>query len=297
MARRSPGVRVSLSLEPFWNWAQTDVDGTFEVSLPAAASGAAVVGTRRAGSRMPLAGIPHSRGVDGEPRPRITGGGGRRWSRRDPHRTADSAQRVMRQRETAARHRAGVRRYSCPIDPSVGRLGGRVPRIFGGRRCRSLRDPPSRERLAVDPADLRLRTARLLRRRRFTTQRVDAARLEVAAGETEIEVRLPASVQDLCDSQDSITGVVHWPDGQPAEGSGSTPTSSTTGKLSGPTEPSNSASRRARLRLSSRCTAGRMRLAGVSRTRRAHDPARPSTTHRTPNPRRHHPPRRTRPTL
>ena len=37
------GVRVSLSVEPFWSWAQADVDGTFEITLSEDASGSATV--------------------------------------------------------------------------------------------------------------------------------------------------------------------------------------------------------------------------------------------------------------
>ena len=192
-------------------------------------------------------------GVDGEPRPRITGGGGRRWSRRDPHRTAGTAPRVMRQRETAARQRAGARWYACPIDPSVGRLGGRFQDSLAvdADGAFEVRIPESAE-----PSILRIFGCGLLGYYGvggFTTQRVDAARLEVAAGETEVEVRLPASVQNLCDSQDPSPGSCVGPTADRPRGSGSITTSSTSGHLSDPTEPSNSASRRPRLRLSSRC--------------------------------------------
>ena len=53
----------------------------------------------------------------------------------------------------------------------------------------------------------------------FTTLLEQAATFEVGApGAVEVEIRLPKSQGDLCDSQELLGGTVLWPGGEPAEG-------------------------------------------------------------------------------
>ena len=58
------GVRLSLSVAPFWSWTQTGADGTFEIALPEAAWARWPYRARRAGRRLPLARLPRARGID-----------------------------------------------------------------------------------------------------------------------------------------------------------------------------------------------------------------------------------------
>ena len=214
------GVRLSLSVEPFWSWTQTDTDGTFEITLPEDASGSATVSmhaghaadcrwlgyhapggltaARDAATMLPVS-------TDGATEIRIE-----LPARPDELCGAPTSLRgtVVESDGTPARglgltafnNYAAVEpdgTFEMPLPES-----GAYPSI-----------------LSIYDEDLGCGLLGYNGASGFTTRREHAARFEVGAAlGTGIELTLPANRQDLCDAQDLLTGTVHWPTGEPAEG-------------------------------------------------------------------------------
>ena len=214
------GVRLSLSVEPFWSWTQTDTDGTFEITLPEDASGSATVSVhaghaadcRWLGYHAP-GGLTAARdaatmlpvSTDGATEIRIE-----LPARPDELCGAPRSLRgtVVESDGTPARG-LGLTAFDnyAAIEPD-GTFEMPLPESGAYPSILSIYDE-----------DLGCGLLGYNGAGGFTTRREDAARFEVGAAlGPGIELTLPANRQDLCDAQELLTGTVQWPNGEPAEG-------------------------------------------------------------------------------
>ena len=211
------GLRLSLSVEPFWNWTQTDVDGTFEIPLPAGAAGAAVVSVH-AGQAADCRWLGYY-----APRGLTTV----RTAATEVPVHADETTEVTLELpaqpdELCARPRVlSVTVREADGTPArrltVGASGGHVTVEPDGGAEIPLNDPWAAPILSIydEALDCGL-VGYYGADGEFTTRREDAARFEFGAAAAELE--LPANRRDLCDAQELIIGTVQWPDGTPAAG-------------------------------------------------------------------------------
>ena len=212
------GVRLSLSVEPFWSWTQTGTDGAFEITLPAAVSGSAAV-SAHAGKAADCRWLGYH------------APGGLTTARTDATEVpvhADETTEVTielpaRPDELCARPRTlrvavlepdgttarGIRLLAFRKFATTGPSGAfEVPLhdVWSVQSMLSIFDE------ALDCGLLGYYGAD----GEFTTRRDDAVHFEIGAAAVELE--LPADRRDLCDAQELITGTVQWPNGKPATG-------------------------------------------------------------------------------
>ena len=212
------GVRLSLSVEPFWSWTQTGTDGAFEITLPAAVSGSAAVSVHAGqaadchwlGYHAP-GGLTTAR-TDATEVP-VRAGETTAVTIELPARPDKLCDRPRTLRVTV-READGTTAKGIRV-LAFGRFATIEPSSTFEVPLHDVWSVPSILSIYDEALDCGL-LGYFGSGGEFTTRRDDAAQFEVGAAAAELE--LPASRRDLCDAQELISGTVQWPNGKPAAG-------------------------------------------------------------------------------